>query len=198
MLLLLLLLLSLKKMMIQFACSKSGLVLYNIDPDIAIDDPFKAKEVVKEALTLTKANVFISFEAANDVNYIRLVESVVPELRFFDFSLGMPFISPRFPHLRFCIHTGMDQHQKWGWLPLRHMVVPSHNLDTHIDLKLIHNKTPLAGQIEYDANGIPIGLGQTLTNAEVYDKKHWPTYCKILEREFHVVEGVGVCRLNSQ
>jgi hypothetical protein len=179
-------------MILQFSCSKAGLVLYNLDPTVAVEDPSKAKEIIKEALTLTKANIYISFEAANDVNYIRLFESIVPELSYFDISSGMPFLTPRYPDLRMCFHTGMDQNQKWGWMPIHVMSVPSNNLKDYIDFKLIHHDTPLAGQFIYDANGIPIKLDKTLTNAEVYNTKHWSTYCKILERQFHVVDGVGV------
>jgi hypothetical protein len=179
-------------MILQFACSKAGLILYNLDPAIAIEDTIKAKNALEAALTLTKANVLISPEAWSDVNYVRIVESIVPELRFFEFSSGMPFVTPHFPHLRFCIHTGFDQHNKWGWIPIRHMVVPSNNLDSHIDLKLINHKTPLVGQFIYDKDGIPMGLGPTLTNAEVYETKHWSTYSNILDRKFHVVEGAGI------
>jgi hypothetical protein len=179
-------------MMIQFACSKAGFVLYWLDPALAVTDPQKAKQALKAALTLTNANVLISQEAGSDVNYIRIVQSVVPELQFFDFTMGMPFVTPHFPHLRFCIHTGMDQDEKYGWLPLHHMVVPSNNLDSHIDMKLIHYKTPLAGQFVLDKVGIPTGLGPTLTNEQVYESKFWPTYCNVLDRKFHLVEGVGV------
>jgi hypothetical protein len=179
-------------MILQFACSKAGLILYNLDPALAITDRSKAKTALEAALNLTKANVLISQEAANDVNYIRIVESIVPELRFFEFSSGMPFVTPHFPHLRFCVHTGYDQYQKWGWLRIAHLVVPSNNLDSYVDMKLIHHKTPLAGQFILDEDGIPTGLGPTLSNAEVYETKHWSTYCNILDRNFHVVEGVGV------
>jgi hypothetical protein len=86
----------------------------------------------------------------------------------------------------------MDQDEKWGWLPLHHMVVPSNNLDSHIDLKKIHSMTPLAGQFIFDPEGIPTGLGKPLSNAEVYKSRLWKTYCNVLDRKFHQVEGVGV------
>jgi len=179
-------------MVLQFACSKAGFVLYELDPATAIDDPVKAKEQLTAALALTKANVFISQEAGSDVNYVRLAEDVIPELRYFNHEDGMPFLTPRYPDLRFCLHTGYEQEDKWGWLLLKHMLVPSDNLKEHVDVESLTSKTPLAGQFVMDANGIPTGLGTPLTNDEVIKKGIWPTYNKILEKNFHKVEGVGV------
>jgi len=179
-------------MVLQFACSKAGFILYELDPMTAVDDPAKAKEQLAAALAVTKANVFISQEAGSDVNYIRLAEAIIPELRFFNYEVGMPFLTPHYPDLRFCIHTGYDQEDKWGWLLLKHMLVPSDNLDTHVDTNSLTGATPLAGQFVMDKNGIPTGVGKPLTNEEVIQKGVWPTYNKILEKSFHKVEGVGV------
>jgi hypothetical protein len=43
----------------------------------------------------------ITQEAGNDVNYIDLTTGVIPEIRIFDFADGMPFITPRYPHVRY-------------------------------------------------------------------------------------------------
>jgi hypothetical protein len=180
------------QMVLQFACSKSGLVLYNLDPSLATTDPEAAKEALAAALTVTKANVFITQEAGSDVNYVRLSESVCPELRFFDFSLGMPFVTPRFPHLRFPIHTGFDQDDKWGFLLLKHMIVPSENLDDLLDGFKIDGSAPLLGELVLDAKGVPTGTGKIQTNDEVIKSGVWDTYSKVLNREYHEVEGVGV------
>lgn len=179
-------------MVLQFACSKAGFVLYTLDPAMAIQEPAKAQRALEAALKVTKANILVSQEAGSDVNYIRIVEAVVPELRIFDYSAGMPFLTPRFPDLRFCIHTGFDQQDKWGWLPLRHMVVPSNNLDSHINVSNLTTHTPLAGVLVLDKDGIPTGTGQALTNEQVHAQKIWPTYSNILERKFHEVLGIGV------
>ena len=89
-------------MILQFACSKSGLVLYNLDPALATTDPEAAKDALAAALEITKANVLISQEAGSDVNYVRICERVIPELRIFDFSLGrgLPMA---------CVLTKMDK-----------------------------------------------------------------------------------------
>lgn len=179
-------------MVLQFACSKAGLILYTLDPKLATTDPIAAEKALKAALELTNANVFISQEAGSDVNYVRIGEIVIPELRIFDLGEGMPFITPRFPHLRFCIHTGFDQEDKWGWFPLKHMIVPTETLHHYINKDKIHSKTPLAGELILDNNQIPVKLGTTLTNEQVIQKNIWPTYNKILKKEFHVIEGVGV------
>ena len=179
-------------MVLQFACSKAGLILYELDPVTAIDDPEKAKKQLAAALTLTKANVFISQEAGSDVNYVRLGEEVIPELRYFNYEEGEPFVTPRYPDLRFCINTGFDFIDKWGWLLLKDFLVASDNLDTYVKMDALNAKTPLAGQFVMDADGIPKGLGKPLTNEEVIAKGMWPTYNKILNKEFHKVEGVGV------
>jgi hypothetical protein len=179
-------------MVLQFACSKAGMVLYTLDPSLAATDPAAAEKALTAALTLTKANVLVSQEAGSDVNYVRLAAKVIPELRIFDFAKGMPFVTPRFPHLRFPIHTGFDQDDKAGWLPLRHMIVPSDNLDTYVNEATITADTPLAGEMVLDKAGVPVSLGKILTNQQVVASKVWPTYSSILEKKFHEVEGVGV------
>lgn len=181
------------QMVLQFACSKSGLILYSLDPSLATSDPEAAKTALAAALEVTKANVLISQEAGSDVNYIRLAESVVPELTYFDYTSGMPFVTPRFPDLRLCIQTGFDQEDKWGWLRYRHMIVPAGNLDQVEPATLnLNGETPLAGELKLDANSIPVSIGQTLTNKQVLQKKLWSTFSSILEKKYHEVEGVGV------
>lgn len=179
-------------MVLQFACSKAGMVLYTLDPALATTDPAAAEQALAAALTLTKANVLVSQEAGSDVNFIRLAAKVIPETRIFDFANGMPFVTPRFPHLRLPIHTGFDQDDKAGWLPLRHMVVPSDNLDTFVSDSSITADIPLCGTFKLDGSGIPVSLGKTMTHQQVVAGKVWPTYCSILEKKFHEVAGVGV------
>jgi hypothetical protein len=179
-------------MVLQFACSKSGLTLYNLDPTLATKDPEAAKEALAKALTLTKANVLISQEAGSDVNYVRLCEAIIPELRFFDFAEGKPFVTPRFPHLRFPIHTGYDQDDKWGMLLFKHFIVPADNLDAHLDGFTVDGSTPLLGELVCDANGIPTGTGKIQTNDQVIKSGILGSYSKVLKREYHEVEGIGV------
>jgi hypothetical protein len=179
-------------MVLQFACSKAGLILYTLDPALAVGDPEGSKKALAKALELSKANVLVSQEAGSDVNYIKLAEEVIPELRIFDQSSGMPFVTPRFPHLRYPIQTGFDQDEKEGWLRLRYFLVPSGNLDTYVNLGAISATTPLAGEFVLDSKGIPTGLGKTLTNEQVVKNKVWSTYAAILNKEYHEVAGVGV------
>jgi len=181
-----------ESMIIQFACSKSGLILYNLDPSLAITDPEAAKQALAQALSLTKANVLISQEAGSDVNYVRLCEAVIPEIRFFDFSEGKPFITPRYPHLRLPIHTGFDQDDKWGMLLLKQFVVPADNLSDHLDGFTVDGSTPFLGEFVLDANGIPSETGKIQTNDEVTKSGVLDTFSKIISKEFHVVEGEGV------
>jgi hypothetical protein len=168
-------------MVLQFACSKSGLILYNLPPS-------PNSEALAKALEITKANVLISQETGQDTNYISVVEQAVPELRVFDTSVGMPFVTPRFPHLRLCAHTGFDQDDKQGWFSLRHLLVPT---GEKVGQDTV-DSTPLAGQMHLDDKGIPTKIGVTLTNAQVVAQGAWPTFSKILKKEFHTVEGVGV------
>ncbi|GKY93383.1 hypothetical protein MPSEU_000305900 [Mayamaea pseudoterrestris] len=170
-----------EQMVLQFACSKSGFILYSLPPS-----PNPA--ALAKALELTKANVLISQEAGQDTNYISIVEQAVPELRIFDTSNGMPFVTPRFPHLRMCVHTGFDQDDKEGWFALRHLIVPTGERMPQVT----NEKTPLAGSLVVDASGMPTKLGPTLSNAQVVSKGVWPTFSKVLKKEFHTVEGVGV------
>mmetsp|Transcript_21908 Transcript_21908/g.46214 ORF Transcript_21908/g.46214 Transcript_21908/m.46214 type:complete len:302 (-) Transcript_21908:281-1186(-) len=181
-----------ESMVLQFACSKAGLVLYNLDPSLATTDPEAAKEALAQALTVTKANVLVSQEAGSDVNYVRLCESVIPEVRFFDFAEGKPFVTPRFPDLRLPIHTGFDQDDKWGMLLLKQFVVPADNLRDHLQGFTVDGSTPFLGELVVDAKGIPTGTGAIQTNDEVAASGALETYSKILSRDFHVVEGEGV------
>lgn len=181
-----------ESMVLQFACSKAGFVFYHLDPTLATTDPETSKKALEQALILSKANILVSQEAADDVNYISLVEDIIPDIDLFDFSSGMPFVCPQFPHLRFPIHTGFDQEQKWGWLPLKHMLVPSENLDEYVDGFEIQGSTPLLGQFTLGGDGVPTAIGKTKTNDEVVQSKVWPTFSLILKKEFHEVEGVGV------
>lgn len=179
-------------MVLQFACSKAGLIFYHLDPSTAKSDPAKAQKALEKALTVSKANVLVSQEAQDDVNYISLVEDIIPDLDIFDFATGMPFVCPQFPHLRFPVHTGFDQEQKWGWIPLKHMLVPSENLDDHLESYQVTGSSPLLGQFKLDKDGIPTGVAGTLTNDQVSKENVWATYNSILKKEYHEVEGVGV------
>jgi hypothetical protein len=169
------------QMVLQFACSKAGFVLYTLPPS-------PNHEALAKALELTKANVLISQETGQDTNYITIVERAVPELRIFDTSDGMPFVTPRFPHLRMCVHTGFDQDDKEGWFALKHLLVPTGEKVG----ENLSDSTPLAGQLDVDAKGMPTKVGPTFTNAQVLSKGIWPTFSKVLKKEFHTVEGVGV------
>ena len=180
------------QMVLQFACSKSGLVLYNLDPNLATTDPEAATQALAAALTVTKANVLISQEAGSDVNYVRMVEQVIPEVRFFDFAEGKPFVTPHFPHLRFPVHTGFDQDDKWGMLLLKHFIQPSENLDELLGDFKVTSTTPLLGELVLDAKGVPTGTSKVLTNEQVMKSGVWDSFSKILKREYHEVEGVGV------
>lgn len=179
-------------MVLQFACAKSGLILYTLDPILAVSNLDAAAQALKAALTVTNANILVSQEAGNDVNYISLVQGVIPELRIFDYASGLPFVTPRFPHLRMCYHTGFDTDSKEGWLPLKQMVVPSDNLHLYVPPNAITIDTPLAGQFQLDKDGIPTGLGPTLTNGQVLQGKVWPDMSSILQKQFRTIEGVGV------
>lgn len=179
-----------QQMVLQFACSKAGLILHTLDADLATRDTGKAAEALAAALTITKANIFISQEAGSDVNYIRLAKQVIPELRFFSTTVGEAFVTPSFPHLRICVQTGFDQVDKEGFFRYRHMLVPSHNLDSYVDPAKVTADTPLAGVFELK-DDIPVGF-KVYSQAEVLKNNLWPTFCSILKREFHEVEGVGV------
>merc|ERR1719491_60719 len=174
---------------IQFACSKAGFLLYNLDPNPALakSDPEVAKKALAKALELTEANVVVTQEAGSDVNYIDLTTGVVPEIRIFDFSDGMPFITPRYPHLRFPVHTGYSIVDKEGMYAFKHFLVPSNNLESRLrdtGCKALDGKTPLLGELVLDEDGIPTKVGEVMTNEEVFSTKTWPELCSVLNREY--------------
>jgi acyl-CoA synthetase (AMP-forming)/AMP-acid ligase II len=173
-------------MMLQFACSKAGLILYNLSPD----DP--TPEKLKQALTLSQANVLIQPETWDDTNYIRVAERTIPEVRIFDFDCGMPFISPNFPHLRFPCHTGFDNYDKQGFIRFEYMLVPSDNLHDYVDLDDIDDDTPLKGNFILDDKGVPTDIDYALTNEQVLESNVWPSFTKIVNREMHDIHGIGV------
>lgn len=178
---------------LQFACSKAGLTLYTLDPSLATKDPEAAKEALAKALELTEANVLVTQEAGDDTNYIRLVEAVIPETRIFNFDDGMPFITPRFPHLRLPIHTGFDYTDKMGMIPLSDMLSPTKNLEGALKGtgKIVDGKTALFGQLELGQDGVPTKKGKALSNDEVVKSGAWPQFGSILKKEYLEVGGVG-------
>lgn len=181
----------------QFACSKAGFLLYHLDPnpELAKSNPDKAKAALAKALELTNANVLFTQEAGSDVNYVNLTEGVIPEIRIFDFGEGMPFFTPRYPHLRFPVHTGYSIVDKEGMYAFKHFLVPSNNLDSMLrdtGSKALDGKTPLLGELVLDSDGIPIKTGKVMTNEEVFKAKAWPEFSSILSREYKEIGGVGV------
>eukprot|EP00545_Synedropsis_sp_CCMP1620_P003056 CAMPEP_0119013116 /NCGR_PEP_ID=MMETSP1176-20130426/7955_1 /TAXON_ID=265551 /ORGANISM="Synedropsis recta cf, Strain CCMP1620" /LENGTH=281 /DNA_ID=CAMNT_0006966171 /DNA_START=14 /DNA_END=859 /DNA_ORIENTATION=+ len=176
--------------MLQFACSKAGFLLYNLDPAQATSDPEGAKAALKKALEITNANILITQEAGSDVNYVRLCKEIIPEIRVFDFGEGMPFLSPRFPHLRYPVHTGFDHEDKDGMVPYRHMISPSGELGYLLEGKTISGATPLRGELKMGADGLP-SIGKVMNNDEVDKSGVWPIYSAILKKEYQDIEGVG-------
>jgi hypothetical protein len=170
---------------LQFACSKAGFVLYTLDPNAS-------EEALSKALELTEANILITQEAGSDVNYIRKVESVVPETQIFNFDDGMPFFSPRFPHLRLPIHTGFDYEGKPGFVPLHDVLCNTGDLDGVMGGNVVDGNSPLMGQLKLDSNGIPTGIGKAMSNEEVVEGDAWPHFSSILKKQYTEVEGVGV------
>jgi len=178
---------------LQFACSKAGLVLYSLDPAQAITDKEGAKKALAQALEATEANVLVTQEAGNDVNYVHLVEAVVPEIRIFNNGDGMPFFTPRFPHLRIPIHTGFDITDKPGMEVFKHMLCPANNLDTLLKNSgsTLDGKTPLMGELVNGKDGLP-QKGKILSNEDVVKTNAWPEFTSVLKKEYKEVEGVGV------
>lgn len=182
---------------LQFACSKAGFLLYHLDPnpELAKSNPDKAKAALAKALELTNANILFTQEAGSDVNYVNLTEGVVPEIRIFDFADGMPFFTPRYPHLRFPVHTGYSIVDKEGMYAFKHFLVNSNNLDSMLrdtGSKALDGKTPLLGELVLDNDGIPVKTGKVMTNEEVFKAKAWPEFSSILSREYKEIGGVGV------
>jgi hypothetical protein len=179
------------QLIVQFACSKAGLILYSLDPVQAITDPEGAKKALARALEETKANILFTQEAGDDTNYFRLCMELIPEIRIFNFGDGMPFIAPQFPHLRFPIHTGFDCMDKHGMVHLKQMLVPSGELSTLLGGFVPNGSTPLLGELVLDKNGMPT-KGKILTNDEVIKTNAWPTFNSILKKEYLDISGVGV------
>jgi len=177
---------------LQFACSKAGLVLYHLDPSVAIQDKELSQKALSKALDLTEANVLVTEEAGSDVNYVNIVKSVIPEIRIFDFGEGMPFITPRYPHLRFPIHTGFDYQGKPGMVPLTEMLCPTGDVDSLLAGTKPDGQTPLMGQLVLGSDGVPTSIGDTLSNEQVVEGNCWPEFISILKKEYIEVEGTGV------
>lgn len=170
---------------LQFACSKAGFVLYTLDPNAS-------EEALAKALEITEANILITQEAGSDVNYIRKVESVVPETQIFNFADGMPFFSPRYPHLRLPIHTGFDYERKPGFVPLQDVLCDTGDLKGVMNGAVVDGATPLMGELKIDSKGVPSGVGKVFSNEEVVQGGVWPQMKSILTKQYNEVGGVGV------
>jgi len=107
---------------------------------------------------------------------------------------GMPFISPRFPHLRLAVHTGFDYTDKAGMVPLSDMLCPTENVEGALKAtgSVVSGKTPLMGELVVGEDGIPTNKGKALSNDEVVKSGKWPEFSSILKKEYREVEGVGV------
>ena len=130
------------------------------------------------------------------MNYIDIVEKVIPEIRIFDVGDGLPFFTPRFPHLRFPIHTGFEYEVSGGMIPLKDMLCPTGQSEKLVmengDGVALSGKTPLMGELVLDGNGVPVKLGKVLSNDEVVKGNVWPELSSILKKDYFEVEGVGV------
>jgi len=176
---------------LQFACSKAGFILYSLDPKLAITDKEASKKELGSALEVTEANVLVTQEAGDDVHYAELVQELVPETRIFDVSDGHPFFTPRYPHLRVIVQTGYEIGDNYGMQLLKHVLVPSGQLETFLGDANISGKTPIYGELVKGANGM-LTKGKVLSNEEVMIAGVWPTVTSILKKEYTEVEGVGV------
>lgn len=162
---------------------------------MAKSNPEASMNALAKALELTEANVVITQEAGNDVNYIDLTTGIIPEIRIFDFSDGKPFITPRYPHLRFAVHTGYSIVGKDGMYLFKHFLVPSSNLESMLrdtGCKALDGETPLLGELILDNDGIPMKIGKAMTNEEVFNTQRWPVLSSILNRQYIEIPGVGV------
>lgn len=178
---------------LQFACSKSGMILFTLDPTQAIKDPEGAKASLAKALEITEANILFQLEAGNDTNYVRLLEQVVPEVRIFDFAEGYPFLSPRYPHLRLCIHTGFSDEDTHGMFPYKHMLLDSNDTNERLNSAgfSLSAKNLLMGELKTGPDGLP-ALGKIMSNEEVLQSGVWPEYNSILAKRYLEIPGVGV------
>jgi hypothetical protein len=171
---------------LQFACSKAGLILHTLSP------AHTSPTILSRALTSTSATVLVTPEHHDDVNYVDIVKDVMPEILIFDFARGAPFLSPRFPHMRFPIHTGFDHEDKSGLLPLKHFLVPSENLEEFTGaFGAMDGSTELFCEVEVTGDD-NVSLGKVMTNDEVVKSGVWPVFNSILKREYSEIEGVGV------
>lgn len=181
---------------LQFACSKSGLVLYHLDPALAKQHPDSADDALATALEMTEATCLVTQDVGDGVRYVDVVKRVIPELRIFAWQDGMPFFTPRFPNLRFPIHTGFDDADaKYGLLLYKQMMVPDGSLADHLEEKggaPIDGTTALSGNLALDAKGVPTGVEKVLSNEEVLKGGVWPEMNSVLEKRYSEVEGVGV------
>lgn len=140
-------------------------------------------------MEITNANILVTQEAGSDVNYVRLCKEVIPEIRVWDFGKGLPFLSPRFPHLRYPVHTGFDHEDKHGMIPYRHMLIPSGELKDLLEGHTITGATPLYGELKMGSDGPT--KGKILSNDEVMKANIWPIYSAILKKEYHEIGGIG-------
>jgi hypothetical protein len=140
----------------------------------------------------------ITQEAGSDVNYVRLCKEVIPEIRLWDFGTGLPFFSPRFPHLRYPVHTGFDHTNKTGMIPYNDMLIPSGELKSHLsDHAPLDGTTPLYGTLQFSSvnsdttDGTSLTLGKVYSNDEVVQNNVWPIYNDILNQNYKEIPGIG-------
>jgi len=183
---------------LQLACSKAGFILYHLDPSLATTDRELAKSSLKNALEVSEATCLFSQQAGDDVNYTQLCKEVIPEVRYFDIYEAMPFFSPRFPNLRFPIHTGfdVDAGECLGMIPYKYFIVPISSefrkFHSSKPSAILDGSTPLMGELIVDKSNGSVTKGKILSNDDVLKSMAWPQVCSMAKKEYVEVEGVGV------
>jgi len=151
---------------LQFACAKAGFVLNCLSHSVTSSSAFET------AIRETKAVAVFTPSAIVDTNYLSHVRETIPEVTNWNETLGLPFLSTKFPELKHCIHTGFDSER--GLTNYKHIMTFN---GEPADLAKEGDK--LARDV--DDNGKP---GKFMTHKDISKAESWSVVCKIAQKEY--------------
>jgi len=124
-------------------------------------------------LTLSHSPPPVFFpDVIQDVNYLEIMKSVVPEIVDYNETLGFPFRSTKFPSLRYCVHTGFDIED--GLTNYKHIM--AFNGEPKDRSK---ETDPVFFDISSDGK-----VGKTMNHKEAVEHEGWTTVNAILSKQY--------------
>ncbi len=160
-----------KQHITQFGAAKAGITLAVLDWNIS-------KEGLEKTLADTNAKALIYAPYRGNTDLTQVLQTLIPELAFYDDASGVPFRSRKFPHLKYLVHTGFDVIE--GVENLKHIFLPLEPERSPLPAvqATVKDSTPLYLPVQADGS-----KGSVLSHADVLSKNAWPVVTGVLQKK---------------